>query len=225
MDQMEALYSGLPPTVTYIGVVSLALAAVLLLLVLLALRRGRPLKAVVRLLLAVAFGAVALAVVAVGAGLRVYQTLSSEETAAVVSVEPSGPQRFVAQFVFPDGHKKTYALAGDELYVDARIIKWKYWANVIGLNTAFQLDRVGGRYRSLDDEKNKPRTVDSLATPAPVDLFELRSRFEFLAPFYDASYGSATFVPATEPAVYEVQVSTTGLLARVVPLASEPVSQ
>jgi hypothetical protein len=48
----------------------------------------------------------------------------------------------------------------------------------------------------------------------PVELFWLRQRYAFLAPIYDAEYGSATFVPVLQPAELEVRVSTTGLLMR-----------
>jgi hypothetical protein len=109
--------------------------------------------------------------------------------------------------------------------VDARILKWSYWANVLGLHTAYELDRVAGRYRLMEDELSKPRTLQSLARERPVDLFGLRKRYEALSPFYDAEYGSATFIAADRPAIYEVLVSTTGLLARPVRSASDPVSE
>jgi hypothetical protein len=47
-----------------------------------------------------------------------------------------------------------------------------------------------------------------------VELFRLRQRYAFLAPLYDAEYGSATFVQVKEPAELEVRVSTSGLLVR-----------
>ena len=54
-----------------------------------------------------------------------------------------------------------------------------------------------------------------------MDLYGLRRRYEFLSPLLDAEYGSATFVPVTRPAEFELRVSTTGLLIReVTPPAS-----
>ncbi len=149
-----------------------------------------------------------------------YHALTHEEVAAVVETRPVGPQRFTAAFRFPDGSQAEFQLAGDELYVDARILKWKYWANLIGLYTSYELDRVAGRYRALADERDKPRTVHPLADDLPVDAFTLRQRFPQLAFLLDAEYGSATFVPANAVARYEIRVSTTGLLARRI--APEP---
>jgi len=222
---MEAWWAALPGTLTAVALVSLVLAALLLIASLLALRRRRILSSAFRLLLAAFFGMVVAVAAMVGLGIHGYQTLTKEESAAVVSVEPAGPQRFSATFLFPDGSSKSYTLAGDDLYVDARILKWKYWANVLGLHTAYELDRVAGRYRTVEDELAKPRTLQSLADERKVDLFGLRKRFEALAPFYDAEYGSATFVPADRPVMYEILVSTTGLLARPVRSAAEPLPE
>jgi hypothetical protein len=85
---------------------------------------------------------------------------------------------------------------------------------VLGLHTAYELDRVTGRYRDINQERSAERTVYSLVEEKPVDLFGLRRRYTFLAPLLDAEYGSGTFVPVTKPAEFEVRVSTTGLLIR-----------
>jgi hypothetical protein len=98
--------------------------------------------------------------------------------------------------------------------MDAHVIKWKPIASVLGLHTAYQLDRIAGRYRSIEHERNSVRTVHSLASDSLVDLFELRRRYAFLEPLFDAEYGSATFVAVNRPAELEVRVSTTGLLIR-----------
>ena len=58
------------------------------------------------------------------------------------------------------------------------------------------------------------RTVFPLGTKKKVDLFGLRRRYAFLEPLLDADYGSASFVPVSEPAELELRVSTTGLLIR-----------
>jgi hypothetical protein len=145
---------------------------------------------------------------------RGYRALTREEVALVVRTEPDGAQRFIASVRFPDGRAETFRLAGDEVYVDARILKWKPMANLIGLHTAYELDRIAGRYRGLEDEQTKQRTLFALGREKPLDLFDLRRSFPVLAPLVDAEYGSATFVTASRPAAYEVRVSTSGLLVR-----------
>lgn len=145
---------------------------------------------------------------------RGYHALTREEVAARVRVIPAGERRFNATFVLADGGRSTYRLAGDELYVDAQILKWTPLANLLGLHTAYDLDRVAGRYRDLDAERELPRTVFSLARERRLDLFALRERLPGLSLLVDAEYGSATFVVADRPADYELRVSTTGLMVR-----------
>src|SRR5947207_2908672 len=74
---------------------------------------------------------------------------------------------------------------------------------------------------ALADERTQPHTAYELARSKPVDLFSMARR-RLLGPLVDAEYGSATFVAATRPAIFEVRVSTTGLLARPVPSRPTP---
>ena len=171
-------------------------------------------KAAVRVfggLLLLSLGALA---ATVSIGLIGYRALTREDVAARITVKPAGPKRFEATFRFPDGRQATYTLAGDEIYVDAHIIKWHPYANMIGLHTAYELDRVAGRYRDVEDERKAPRTVHALAREKPIDLYGMRQRFTFLSPVFDAEYGSASYVPVTQPQEFELRVSTTGLLLR-----------
>ena len=171
-------------------------------------------KSIVRVLtgfLLLALGALA---GTVSVGMVGYRALTREDVAARIQVKPSGPKRFEATFRYPDGRQATYQLSGDEIYVDAHIIKWHPYANMIGLHTAYELDRVAGRYHDIKEEKTAQRTIHALAREKPIDLYGIRKRFEFLAPVYDAEYGSASYVPVTKPAEFELRVSTTGLLLR-----------
>jgi len=179
-----------------------------------ALMWARPLRFVLRTLsglLLLSLGALA---GTVAIGTQGYRALTREDLAARLTVRPAGPQRFVATVRFPDGREATFDLAGDEIYVDAHILKWKPLANVLGLHTAYELDRVAGRYQSIEQERSALRTVHSLAQDKPLDLFRLRQRYAFLGTLLDAEYGSATFVSVTRPAELELRVSTSGLLMR-----------
>ncbi|HYL90020.1 MAG TPA: hypothetical protein VEU32_14790 [Burkholderiales bacterium] len=191
-----------------------AFGTILVIAGLIALFRWRPLSFLLRTLaglLLVSLGALS---GAVAFGIQGYQALTREEVAARISVRPTGPQRFSATVRQQNGRSDVFDLAGDEIYVDAHILKWKPMANLVGLHTAYELDRVGGRYQAIEQERAAPRTLYLLREERPVELFQLRQRYAFLAPLYDAQYGSATFVPVKEPAELEVRVSTSGLLVR-----------
>ena len=198
-----------------LAAVCFGLLGVLLLLASLgALFRLRPFRFLLRLLAGMVALAVGAFAAAVGIGTAGYRALTHEALAAQVRVQPAGPQRFSATVRFPDGRESKFELAGDEVYVDAHILKWKPVANLAGLHTVYELDRIAGRYHSLKDEQTSPRTVHALGADKPIDLFNLRRRFVFLAPLLDAEYGSASFVSVTQPAEFDVMVSTTGVLIR-----------
>ncbi|MFI5234215.1 MAG: hypothetical protein ACHQXA_00760 [Gemmatimonadales bacterium] len=199
---------------TIAGLLFLALAGLFALLARRALRHRRPLSTVTRGLLALLFFSFAAIAGLIVLGTRGYRALTAEEVAATVQVHPTGDHRFSAAFSFPDASTATYEIAGDQLYLDARILKWHYWADLLGFRTLYALDRVGGRYAELDDELHQPRTLYHLGASRPVDLFTLIRKYSFLAPFADAEYGSGTFLDVKEPAALEVRVSTTGLLLR-----------
>jgi energy-coupling factor transporter transmembrane protein EcfT len=143
-----------------------------------------------------------------------YQALTREETIAVITLNPIEPQTFIARFAFADGRSDIFTIEGDELYVDAHILKWKPIANILGIHTAYELDRISGRYRTVSDERTKPRTIYSIAQDKPVDMFNLRRKYSIFKALLDAEYGSATFIMADRPEAMELRVSTTGLLIR-----------
>ncbi len=171
-------------------------------------------------------GALFLSLAALAATLGVstqgYRALTLEEVAAVVTTVPTGERAFQAFVEFPDGRDTTFHVLGDQLLVDAHILKWHPLANIIGVHTQYELDRLSGRYVAIDDERTEPRTVHSLKTDKPVDLFELARRYTLLALLVDTEYGSATYIQVQRPARFEVRVSTTGLLVREVELGSPP---
>ena len=193
-----------------------ALGALLLVAGVVALIRARFLAFGLRLLLGLVLVFLGATLGALSLGMQGYRALTREQVAARLVVEPRGAQRFAAKVVFPDGREAAFDLAGDEIYVDAHILKWKPLANLLGVHTAYELGRVAGRYRDIAQERSAPRTIYSLGRDREVDLFDLRLRHPFLAPLVDAEYGSASFVPVTQPSELELRVSTTGLLIRPV---------
>jgi hypothetical protein len=212
----------MPAPLLTAAVVFAALAGLWLVLSLVAVRRRRWGRVSGGVLLGLLFLALAALCATVSISVQGYRALTHEEVAATVTAEPLGDGRLRARFRFADGQERVFDLAGEGFVVEAHIVKWHPLANLLGLHTAYQLERVAGRYDSLADEQTRPRTVYALAPPRPVDAFDLARRFAFLAPIVDAQYGSATFVSAREPVTVELRVSTSGLLLRPAPAAARP---
>jgi hypothetical protein len=191
-----------------------ALGALLVLAAIVSLARLRPLAFTVRTLAALVVLLLGSAAGMIALGTQGYRALTREDVAARLLVRPQSAQRFSVTVRYPDGREADYEVAGDEVYVDAHILKWKPLANLLGLHTAYELDRLAGRYRDIAQERSAARTVHPLGPKRPVDLFRMRQRYDFLDALFDAEYGSATYVPVTRPAELELRVSTTGLLIR-----------
>jgi hypothetical protein len=203
---------------TVVALVFAVLGALLFTITYFSARRRKLLRGLSSLLSGLLLFALAALAAAVTVGVKGYRALTAEEVAARVRTEPLGPQRFRATVELPDGRVAQFDIAGDQLYVDAHILKWKSIVNLLGLRTGYELDRVGGRYAGVDDERQRPHTVFPLGPDRMVDVFGfVRRHPRVLAPLVDATYGSGTFVGAEQPGRFEVRVSTTGLLFR--PLA------
>lgn len=194
-----------------------ALALVLTLAAVGAWRNRRRLGSLIGFLAALLCLALSALCGTISLGLQGYRAFTHEVLAATIQTEPLGPQRFRATVTLADGSLYLFDLAGDAVYVDAHILKWRPLANLLGLHTAYELDRIAGRYDALGDEQAREHTVYALAADKPVDLFHLARRYRVLRPLVDAQYGSATFIGAKQPATFEVRVSTSGLLVRRAP--------
>jgi hypothetical protein len=202
---------------TGVSLVTALIGALLVALAVWAGKRRRVLHSLVSVVSALLCLVLAGLFAAVTIGIHGYRALTAEEVAAVVQTEPVGPQHFRATVTMPDGRVGQFEILGDALYVDARILKWKPIVNILGLQTAYELDRVGGRYNAVPDERHRPHTVFPLGQDHMVNVFGFVHRHpSVLAPLVDATYGSGTFITVARPSKYEVRVSTTGLLIRAV---------
>ncbi len=152
-----------------------------------------------------------------------YRQLSKEEPVATLSFERLGEQLFEATLVHNDGREETFELRGDQWQLDARIIKWRGFMGGLGIKPGYRLDRISGRYYSLSEERSAERTVYALEQEGwGPDIWAWANQHPAWLPVVDARYGSATFVPMADNALFEVRLSSSGLLAR--PL-NEPARQ
>lgn len=176
------------------------------------MKRALKVAAVLGVLVAIAAGA-ALAVVALN--LRSYARLTYEQPVAQLDFEARGPQRYLAILTrLPSHEVQVFELAGDEWQVDARVLKWHGWANVLGLDARYRLERVSGRYTDVEQEKTAPRSVYALSDTPAVDLWTLAQAHPTWFWFVDGFYGSATYLPMATGAQYEVVLTQSGLIAR-----------
>lgn len=179
-----------------------------------ALRRGEFGQVATNLALSLCLALIG-GVLALGAvSLRGYEAFTHEQLAATVIVTPNENNQFKATVKLPNGTEKNYDLSGDQLLIDAYILKWPPIFNFLGWHTHYELARISGRYFDLNDEQNKPHTVYPLNEVSELDMFHLSRKYGLLQGIVDAEYGSASFIPAKEQSTYILMVSTSGLLFR-----------
>ncbi len=177
--------------------------------------RARFLAATGSGLMGVVLLAVAALLFVVSLNLHTYNRLTHEQPVAEIVFEARGPQRYRATLAqVPSGEMQMFVLAGDEWQLDARVLKWKGWANLLGLDAQYRLERVSGRYRAIEQERSDERTVYALSENPGVDLWALSVDNPRWLPFVDAVYGSATYLPMADGARYEVAITQSGLIAR-----------
>ncbi|GAC1499987.1 MAG: hypothetical protein NVS1B6_06110 [Steroidobacteraceae bacterium] len=152
--------------------------------------------------------------VLIAGSLRTYDRLSFEQAAGELQLARTGEREFNAVLTYPSGQRANFALRGDEWQVDARVLKWHAFANIVGFDAAYRLERISGRYTLIEDERSRARTVYSLHPAARFDPWDVVHRHHYWLPWMDALYGSAAFLPMADGALYEVKVSQSGLIAR-----------
>jgi len=197
-----------------------------------ALFGGRPFSGLLRSIGGAGVGAGAGFLALAGMNVQTYSRLTFERPVATITLDQVGPQHFTADLELPEdadrpeGARETYDIHGDEWRIEARVLKWKPWANVLGLDSQYQLDRLSGRYIATEDELNAERSVYDLrpAEGNRVDLWSLGRQYDILGEAVDTLYGSGAAMPMADGARYEVWITQSGLIARAVNPQAEQAS-
>lgn len=159
------------------------------------------------------FGVIVLGLyaLAIAVNLSAYQSLEGMKTVATISTSQEGEQLWRVTLETADGTPTVRTLRGDQWQIDARIIRFAGPIRWLGVAPGYRLERLGGRYTSLEQERSAPRTVIGLSEATWPDLWELDRQFNL--PFVEGVYGNATFMPMRDGAMFDVRLSASGLVA------------
>src|SRR5262245_45472188 len=150
----------------------------------------------------------------VAMNLYTYARLTHEQEAARVSMRQLGERYYALSIETKNARPRPFERRGDEWQIDARVLKWRAFRNLLGLDAVYRLERLSGRYGDITMERKAPRTVHALADDPGVDFWTVLRRYNEYIPLADALYGSAAYVPMAEGAEYAVSVSQSGLVVR-----------
>ena len=176
-------------------------------------------------LLAAALGAALL-----GQNVQTYSRLTYERPVASLSIRRLASQYFEVTVTQPaegDTPVRTavYPVNGDEWRLEAQVLKWKPWANVVGLDSQYRLDRLSGRYQNIEQERTGARSVHALSSddagsgplasaPWTLSVWDAARKYRRYVDAVDTLYGSAAYMPMADGAAYEVWITQSGLIAR-----------
>ncbi len=213
---MPAWIAALSPETIMVAIGGLG-AVIALLLLIEAVRRLRDWQirsSIVFLVIAAVVAGLGAAGAMLAAALHTYARLTQEQEAARAVFRELAPKRYELILVLQAEPARRFEIRGDAWQIDARVLKWKGMATLVGLDTLYRFERVAGRYGDTTQEKTLPRTVHALSTETGFDLWSLLKEHHRWLPLADALYGSAAYAPMADGAQYAISVSTTGLLIR-----------
>jgi hypothetical protein len=173
------------------------------------------------ILLAAALGAALL-----GQNVQTYSRLTYERPVASLSVRRLAPQYFEVTVTQPAAEElpartAVYPVNGDEWRMEAQVLKWKPWANIVGLDSQYRLDRLSGRYQNIEQERTGARSVHALyadadprGLPWSLSVWDVARKYRRYVDAVDTLYGSGAYMPMADGATYEVWITQSGLIAR-----------
>lgn len=102
-----------------------------------------------------------------GLNLQTYDRLTYERPVASLELRRLGPQYYEIELTPLSQDRPAaatlYPVHGDDWRIDAQVLKWKPWANVLGLDSQYRLERLSGRYRTVEQELTAERSAYDLA--------------------------------------------------------------
>lgn len=139
-----------------------------------------------------------------------YLKAHNEKPLATLTFTEISKQSYDVELVQPNSTKNLFRVNGDQWQLDVRLIQSPLFA-YDGL-PSYKLDRLSGRYLSLEQERTEKRTVHGLNESLAVDFWEYLNGLKVLG-LLDAQYGSASFMPMVDGGIYQVVLTETGIKA------------
>jgi len=161
------------------------------------------------------FGAGAAIVALTASTFHTYHRLTVEKPVARLTFDAVGPREYrVTLYEAGQCDPATWRISGDQWRIDAAFLKWKSWANLLGFDARYRLERLSGRYRTAADEQALPRTAVDFGTGGAPDLAALAERYIGRFSPVDTSFGSSVYLDIDPTLEYRVYHGQSGLIAR-----------
>jgi hypothetical protein len=167
-----------------------------------ALVRRRPYSAIGGIFSGGLFLALGAVILLLGLDVQTYRRLSFERPVATLQLHQTGDNAFDVTIAEAAGEQqpRSFHLSGDEWRIEARVLKWKPWANVLGLDARYRLERLAGEFTDSAAEAAGPHSIVDLGGPERwgqlADWGQRLNRLDLI----DTLYGSAAIMPMADGA-------------------------
>ena len=142
-----------------------------------------------------------------------YKQLLSEVPVATISMYELEPQNFDDTLISSTGEEWRYKIQGDQWQLDARLLTWVGPIAAMGKKPLYRLDRISGRYLSLEQARAATQSVYGIEQSSVIDVWSV---LKSIPSWIDTNYGSAVFMPMENGAVYSVNLTAKGMNVRPV---------
>ena len=149
----------------------------------------------------------------IGLNLQTYMQLSKERLAGQVTLKKVSEFDYTATIDLADaegklrGEPKTYQITGQRIHIEGPVVKFKPWANVIGMDSLFKVNEVYGTYVNPNcTNKYAPRR-EATEECKPGDFFGCLGQSWQMLNLADFSHTSASGQLMADGAVYDIFAS------------------
>jgi len=143
------------------------------------------------------------------------ERLTREHTIATIQFTQINKHHYQANFT--QSHQEPFSLDiyGDQWQIDARVMKWNGAAAKMGLQPVYRFERISGRYDNIRNELSGKRSVHALNDKTQLEsIWDYMIKYHEYIPWLDSQYGSATYMPMKNGAVFTINLSQSGLISR-----------
>lgn len=159
---------------------------------------------------------VGLLLLAVAANVYTYHRLTAEILVADIKIKQLDQNTYNLLLAEVGKQPISFKIIGDEWQLDARFLRWKSWATLLGKDPMLRLERLSGRYSDIEQAKVAQRSLYALNPHPGLDIWKYAREYAEWLPFIDAYFGSSVYMPLTADGHYKVIATDSGLLVRAV---------
>jgi hypothetical protein len=202
------------------GVVSGVIALLLLFLLIKRLRRRKKkiLVCIIHFLIVVIFALISSVFILLYVGLKSYENFTYNKPIYSVECALKQEDSFVLNFVPLDGEDRSasfYRIKGQQFVIEGHIVKWENFFVAMGMKPLYQITRLTGRYISINDEKEKERSVYEVAEETRV--WRWLMQYGEKIPGIDAVQGISAFKDAEDGKKFIVLITHNAFIIKDFP--------